>query len=100
MKKKSVFFMMDDPLNHEDAYSEAELKSVNRWMEETVLLRRSLIRQKEILEATLEAFALSGEPDKGNVTPRPNSGVGNRRCTCLKCGALFYLERGHVCQAR
>jgi len=34
------FLLVDDPINPEESYSEAELKSSNRWMETTLPLRK------------------------------------------------------------
>lgn len=86
------FLLVDDPLNPEESYSEAELKSVNRWMRTTLPSRRTpkdvapliLVQQRlhmmdpsgEMLERAAGKVKwvclpgkLSEDPTKENVRP-------------------------------
>jgi len=74
------FLLVDDPLNPEQAYSEAELKTVNRWMRTTLPSRRM---PKHVAPIILIQQRLSIMDPTGEMVARYAKKPGSLRHICL-----------------
>ncbi len=66
------FLLIDDPINPEEAYSEADLKQVNRWMSTTLPPRRI---DKKVAVMILVQQRLHQSDPSGEMLSKPTGGV-------------------------
>src|SRR5690606_8092895 len=75
------FLIVDDPLNPEESFSDAELKNANRWMETTLPSRK--VRQAQNVVPTILVQQRLHQDDPSGRMLEKNKGTGRVKHICL-----------------